>query len=567
MHFSEFCEIEKSYKISIVSIGDNMSLISDSKINQILQSSNIVDIIGEYVDLKRAGSSFKGLCPFHNEKTPSFTVDEKKQLFHCFGCGAGGDVVSFIMQKEGLSYPESLKFLADKAGISIDYTENPGVNKKNKELFDINKDIMMFFYKNLLTDRKAQSYLKSRGLSSKIVNTFMLGYARDSWDDLYSYIRKKNYNEKDLDDLGLIKKSSKGNYYDKYRDRIIFPIINHFGKVIGFGGRAVSGQMPKYLNSPESSIFKKRYNLYGLNIYKRQKRKELILVEGYMDVIALNNHGLDIAVASLGTALTIDQAKLMKRYSDDIYICYDQDSAGVKATEKAIEIFYEIGVNPSVIVLDDGNDPDDFIKAKGKDAFEEKIADAQDSYNYKYNKILDEYSSAKPSERFDKLNLFVAFLASIKQELTQEIFINNVSKLFDIDKTTLKQAVSRYNKDTDLKDRNKSKFNKKEKIIVESTNKDFRINELEVLRLFFNQRSDYEKDRDFFDRAIENEKINNVKTFLKEKDVSKFDLSDEDYKYILDYIRDNTNPILAEELKRKIILYNRKKELKRLKKR
>ncbi len=544
-----------------------MSLISDSKINQILESSNIVDIIGEYVDLKRAGSSFKGLCPFHNEKTPSFTVDEKKQLFHCFGCGAGGDVVSFIMQKEGLSYPESLKYLADKAGISIDYTENPGVNKKNKELYDINKDIMMFFYKNLLTDRKAQAYLKSRGLSSKIVNTFMLGYARDSWDDLYSFIRKKNYREKDLDDLGLIKKSSKGNYYDKYRDRIIFPIINHFGKVIGFGGRAVSGQMPKYLNSPESSIFKKRYNLYGLNIYKRQKRKELILVEGYMDVIALNNHGLDIAVASLGTALTIDQAKLMKRYSDDIYICYDQDNAGVKATEKAIEIFHEIGINPSVIVLDDGNDPDDFIKAKGKDAFEEKIADAQDSYNYKYNKILDEYSSAKPAERFDKLNLFVAFIASIKQELTQEIFINNVSKLFDIDKTTLKQAVSRYNRDTDLRDKNKDKFSKKEKIIVESSNKNFRINELEVLRLFFNQRSDYEKDRDFFDKAIENEKINNVKTFLKEKDVSKFDLSDEDYKYILNYIRDNTNPIMAEELKRKIILYNRKRELKRLKKR
>ena len=544
-----------------------MSLISDGKINQILQSSNIVDIIGEYVDLKRAGSSFKGLCPFHNEKTPSFTVDEKKQLFHCFGCGAGGDVVSFIMQKEGLSYPESLKFLADKAGISIDYTEDPGVNKKNKELFDINKDIMMFFYKNLLTDRKAQAYLKNRGLSSKIVNTFMLGYARDSWDDLYSYIRSKNYKEEDLEEIGLIKKSAKGKYYDKYRDRIIFPIINHFGKVIGFGGRAVSGQMPKYLNSPESSIFKKRYNLYGLNIYKRQKRKELILVEGYMDVIALNNHGLDIAVASLGTALTIDQAKLMKRYSDDIYICYDQDNAGVKATEKAIEIFHEIGVNPSVIVLDDGNDPDDFIKAKGKDAFEEKINNAQDSYNYKYNKILDEYSSAKPSERLDKLNLFVAFLSSIKQELTQEIFINNVSKLFDIDKTTLKQAVSRYNKDTDLRDKNKSKFNKKEKIIVESTNKDFRINELEVLRLFFNQRSDYEKDRDFFDKAIENEKINNVKTFLKEKDVSKFDLSDEDYKYILNYIRDNTNPILAEELKRKIILYNRKRELRKLKKR
>lgn len=544
-----------------------MSLISDDKINQILQSSNIVDVIGEYVDLKRSGSSFKGLCPFHNEKTPSFTVDDKKQLFHCFGCGAGGDVVSFIMQKEGLSYPESLEFLAHKAGISIDYTEDPQVNNKNKELYDINKDIMMFFYKNLLVDRKAQQYLKQRGLSSKVVNTFMLGYAKDSWDDLYAYIKTKNYNEEDIESLGLIKKSSKGNYYDKYRDRIIFPIINHFGKVIGFGGRAVSGQMPKYLNSPESSVFKKRYNLYALNVYKRQKRKELILVEGYMDVIALNNHGLDIAVASLGTALTLDQAKLMKRYSDDIYICYDQDAAGIKATEKAIEIFHQIDVNPSIIDLDPGNDPDDFIRANGKDAFEDKIKNASDSYNYKYNKILDEYSKANPSESLDKLNLFVEFLASIKQELTQEIFINNVSKLFDIDKITLKQAISRYNENTDQKMEDKAKFYKNKPIIVEKVDTGFRINDLEVLRLFFNQRSDYEKDREFFDKSIENEKINNVKTFLKEKDVSKFDLEDKDYRYILDYIRDNTNPILAEELKRKIILYNRKKELERLKKR
>lgn len=553
-------------KISIIYLGDFMGLISDDKINQIVQSSNIVDIIGEYVDLKRSGSSFKGLCPFHNEKTPSFTVDDKKQLFHCFGCGAGGDVVSFIMQKEGLNYPQSLEFLANKAGISIDYTENPKVNKRNNELYQINKDIMMFYYKNLLTDRKAQTYLKQRGLSSKIVNTFMLGYAKDSWNDLYDYIRSKNYKEEDIEELGLIKKSSKGNYYDKYRDRIIFPIINHYGKVIGFGGRAVSGQMPKYLNSPESSVFKKRYNLYGLNVYKRQKRKEIILVEGYMDVIALNNHGLDIAVASLGTALTKDQANLIKRYSDNIYICYDQDGAGIKATEKAITIFHDIGINPSIIGLSEGKDPDDFIREDGKDAFEDKIKNANDSYNYQYEKILDEYTKATPGERFDKLNLFVAFLSSIKQELTREIFINNVSKLFEIDKSTLKQAIDRYNKDTDLKIKNKGKFNNKP-IIVEKKTNDFNINELEVLRLFFNQRSDYEKNRDFFEKAIEDEKINNVKTFLKEKDVSKFDLDDKDYKYILDYIRDNTNPILAEELKRKIILFNRKRELKRLKNR
>ncbi|MDO5048241.1 MAG: DNA primase [Anaerococcus sp.] len=545
-----------------------MSLISDAKINQILQSSNIVDIIGEYVDLKKAGSSYKGLCPFHNEKTPSFTVDDKKQLFHCFGCGAGGDVASFIMQKEGLSYPKALEFLAKKEGISIDYTEDPKKNLRNKKLYDINRDVMMFFYKNLLTSKRAISYLKKRSLSSKVVNTFMLGYAKDSWDDLCRYIEKKGYKYEDLEALGLIKKSSKGNYYDKYRDRLIFPIIDHYGKIIGFGGRALTDTLPKYLNSPESDVFKKRFNLYGLNVYKKQKSSDLILVEGYLDVIGLNNHGLDLAVASLGTALTKDQAKLIKRYSQNVYICYDRDNAGIKASSKAIEVFREIGINPKIIILNDGYDPDDFIKEFGKEAFEKKMEDASDSYNYEYESILDLYSKAGANEKNDKLNLFLAFLSSINQDLTREIFINKVSKLFDIDKSTLKQAISRYNKNTDVKKDTKNyKQKQKRRVIVQKDSNDFNNNELEVLRLFFNQRSDYEKDRDFFDRSITNEKITNVRTFLKDKDVSKFDLEDSEYKYILDYIRDNTNPIVADELKEKINLYNRKKELRRLRKR
>ncbi len=544
-----------------------MAMISDQKIDEIRASSNIVDIIGEYVDLKRAGSSYKGLCPFHNEKTPSFTVDEKKQLFHCFGCGAGGDVVSFIMQKEGLTYPESLEYLANKAGIRMEYSENNSINPKNKELYEINKDIMMFFYKNLLTSKEAINYLKNRGLSGKIVNRFMLGFAKNSWNDLCDYIEFKGYNKDDLENIGLIKKSSKGNYYDKYRNRIIFPIINHFGNVIGFGGRAIGDEMPKYLNSPESDIFKKRYNLYGLNIYKKQKGTDIILVEGYMDVIALNNYGIDYAVASLGTALTLEQAKLIKRYAENVYICYDRDGAGINATEKAIEIFLEVDVKAKIITLDEGLDPDDFIKEYGKESFLSRKSDALDVYNYKYNKILDLYSKASPNEKYEKLDLFVEFLASIDSDLTREIFTNNVSTLFKIDKSTLNQAVEKYNTNITKKEDKKNYYNKKNNsnVIVKSNPQKFNFHELEVLRLIFNQKEDYIKNQKIFDDSLQDAKILDMKEFILNKDINKFNQNDEDYIYILNYIRDNTNPVYLSELIERIEHFDRIKKRDKLK--
>ena len=544
-----------------------MAMISDQKIDEIRASSNIVDIIGEYVDLKRAGSSYKGLCPFHNEKTPSFTVDEKKQLFHCFGCGAGGDVVSFIMQKEGLTYPESLEYLANKAGIRMEYSENNSINPKNKELYEINKDIMMFFYKNLLTSKEAINYLKNRGLSGKIVNKFMLGFAKNSWNDLCDYIEFKGYNKDDLENIGLIKKSSKGNYYDKYRNRIIFPIINHFGNVIGFGGRAIGDEMLKYLNSPESDIFKKRYNLYGLNIYKKQKGTDIILVEGYMDVIALNNYGIDYAVASLGTALTLEQAKLIKRYAENVYICYDRDSAGINATEKAIEIFLEVDVKAKIITLDEGLDPDDFIKEYGKESFLSRKSDALDVYNYKYNKILDLYSKASPNEKYEKLDLFVEFLASIDSDLTREIFTNNVSTLFKIDKSTLNQAVEKYNVNITKKEDKKNYYNKKNNsnVIVKSNPQKFNFHELEVLRLIFNQKEDYINNQKIFDDSLQDAKILDMKEFILNKDINKFNQNDEDYIYILNYIRDNTNPVYLSELIERIEHFDRIKKRDKLK--
>lgn len=555
-----------------------MVFISDEKKNQILENSDIVAIIGDYVDLKKSGNSYKGLCPFHNEKTPSFTVDDKKQLFHCFGCGEGGDVVSFIMHKEGLSYIDAMKYLANKAGIKLDDSKSTKENKILNRYYDINKDIMMYFYKNLLTDRAGQIYLKNRGFRSNIVNTFMLGFAKNSWDDLLSYVKKKDYLLDDIENLGLIKKSQNGKYYDKYRNRLIFPIINHYGKVIGFGGRSIDSTMPKYLNSPESQVFKKRYNLYGLNIFKKQSSKDIILVEGYMDVIGLNNQGIAQAVASLGTSLTNDQAKLLKRYAKNVYICYDEDNAGIKATDRAIEILLDEGIKPNIISLEKDLDPDDFVKKYGKDAFIKKMEEASDVYNYKYNKILDLYAKSKDNEKFEKLNLFIEFLASIKSDLTREIFINNVSKLFNIDKATLKESVLKYNdnykktyknnKENFSNDNNLKNFHQKQKIIVERKNYEIPINELETLRLYLNQRDDYKEFEDFFDQVLVDDRLKKVKAYI---DKNGFDRISEnfsnDYQFIIDYIKNKSNKILAYELKEKINLENRRKLLEKLKNR
>ncbi|MDU2648099.1 DNA primase [Anaerococcus vaginalis] len=556
-----------------------MVFISDEKKNEILENSDIVAIIGDYVDLKKSGNSYKGLCPFHNEKTPSFTVDDRKQLFHCFGCGEGGDVVSFIMHKEGLSYIDSMKYLAKKAGIKLDDTKSSKENKILNRYYDINKDIMMYFYKNLLTDKACQIYLKNRGFRSNIVNTFMLGFAKNSWDDLLNYVKKKDYLLDDIENLGLIKKSQNGKYYDKYRNRLIFPIINHYGKVIGFGGRSIDSTMPKYLNSPESQVFKKRYNLYGLNIFKKQSNKDIILVEGYMDVIGLNNQGIDQAVASLGTSLTSDQAKLLKRYAKNVYICYDEDNAGIKATDRAIEILLDEGIKPNIISLEKGLDPDDFVKKYGRDAFIKKMDEASDVYNYKYNKILDLYAESKDNEKFEKLNLFIEFLSSIKSDLTREIFINNVSKLFDIDKSTLKESVLKYNDNYKKTYKNQNKdsfynkndfknFNTNQNTIIERKKYSVSTNELETLRLYLNQKDEYDENKDFFDQVIVDEKLLEIKQYIDKNGFDKISENfSNDYQFIIDYIKDKSNKIVGNELIEKINLENRKKLLKKLRNR
>lgn len=338
-------------------------------VDEIKSRCNIVDVIGRVVQLKKAGSNYKGNCPFHNEKTPSFVVSEHKQIYTCFGCGATGDVIEFVQRYYSLDFMQAVEKLAGEYGIEIDtgFREN----KKKDELYEINREAASFFYNAFTTSANpGYTYMRKRGIEPRTLKRFGIGYADEKWDSLYKYLKGKGYDEKTLLELGLISES-KGKYYDKFRNRVMFPIINTRGKVIGFGGRAIGDDSPKYLNSPESSIFLKKNNLYGLNLTRQDIGKEncAILVEGYMDVISLYQAGVTNVSASLGTALTENQAALLKRYTDKVVLSYDADDAGRAAALRGLDILYRSGINVKVLHVTDGKDPDEFVKKKGKDAF------------------------------------------------------------------------------------------------------------------------------------------------------------------------------------------------------
>ncbi|MDU2897694.1 MAG: DNA primase [Finegoldia magna] len=420
-----------------------MGFIPQDKIDEIKSVADIVSVIGDYVELKRAGSNYVGLCPFHNEKTPSFSVSPSKGIFHCFGCGVGGDVISFIMQKEGLSYPEAIKFLADKLGILVETNE---VNKEKyehrKKLFEINNEAKLFYYKNLLINDIPKDYIKKRNLNNNLINKFIIGYA-DGKNSLYRHLLQKGYQKDDIIEVGLINQDEKGNVYDKFRNRLMFPIIDIRGNVIGFGGRAIADSRAKYMNSPQSLAYDKSKNVYGVsNLKNSTKVGKIILVEGYMDVISLTNYGFDYAIASLGTSLTHDQAKLIKRYCKNIYICYDGDSAGQKATSRAIEIFKEQDISPNIIVIPDNMDPDDYIKQYGNESFDRLIDNAVDSVIYEYKKILQKYDINDVKEKIQLIDDLTTLLSKLDREVIRDEYIKRFSDDLNIEYLSLKKDVS-----------------------------------------------------------------------------------------------------------------------------
>lgn len=420
-----------------------MGFIPQDKIDEIKSVADIVSVIGDYVELKRAGSNYVGLCPFHNEKTPSFSVSPSKGIFHCFGCGVGGDVISFIMQKEGMSYPEAIKFLADKLGILVETNE---VNKEKyehrKKLFEINNEAKLFYYKNLLINDIPKDYIKKRNLNNNLINKFIIGYA-DGKNSLYRHLLQKGYQKDDIIEVGLINQDEKGNVYDKFRNRLMFPIIDIRGNVIGFGGRALADSRAKYMNSPQSLAYDKSKNVYGVfNLKNSTKVGKIILVEGYMDVISLTNYGFDYAIASLGTSLTHDQAKLIKRYCKNIYICYDGDSAGQKATSRAIEIFKEQDISPNIIVIPDNMDPDDYIKQYGNESFNRLIDNAVDSVIYEYKKILQKYDINNVKEKIQLIDDLTTLLSKLDREVIRDEYIKRFSDDLNIEYLSLKKDVS-----------------------------------------------------------------------------------------------------------------------------
>ena len=505
-----------------------MYVINDNVLDEIRDRADIVDLIGEYVDLKRSGSNYMGLCPFHSEKTPSFSVSPSKSIFKCFGCGVGGDVITFIMKRENLNFPEAVEFLAEKYNVRLsEYKdENKEARDKRNRLYDINREAAMHFLNNLSFSPKAQKYLRERGLSDKTIRAYGLGYSKDSWTDLYDHLTKLGYKEEELLNLNLISKSKNGNYIDRFRDRVMFPIINRNNKVIAFGARGFGDAKPKYLNSRETPIFHKGSNLFNMNIISRESsRQRIILVEGYMDVISLYNSGINYSVASLGTSLTEDQAAIIKKMAKDIYICYDSDKAGINATSRAIDIFLSKSCKPKIIELEGGLDPDDFIKKYGMEGFENKIKSAISYIDFKI-KILREDFNLEEAEGLSNFTLESAkILSSIKNPIERDIFVKEFSKKYNISYKAIENYINYLNRNK-IKSEKKEKFKFKKNTNVVKSTKTRAQEELLSYSLLDNDIYNYIKNKIqvfYFTNAMTRASFEEIpKMFEEEMEISEF---------------------------------------------
>ncbi len=439
-----------------------MSYSNDDVLEKVKDQMDIVQLIGEYVHLKKSGSNHVGLCPFHNEKTPSFTVSESKQIYHCFGCGEGGDGISFIMKKENLDFVDALKFLADKYGIPWEENMSREDNEEKNSLYNMNKEAARYFHNNLMNNRKPREYLAKRGITAEIARKFGLGFATEKWDGLMKHLLEKGFTEDEMLKGGLagIRKDKSG-YFDKFRNRVIFPIIDTRARVIGFGGRVLDHNLPKYLNSPDTKVFNKGYHLYGLNLLAgNSDRKKVLLVEGYMDVISLYAGGVNIAVASLGTALTSNQGKLLKRYGEEVYICYDRDRAGIKATLRAIDVLRELEVDPKVVLLPEGMDPDDFIRENGRSGFQKKMNDALSYVDFKVYILKEQYNIEESKGKIDFTKEVAKIIRDMRSPVEQDVYMEKISS---------QTGVSREAIENEVRGRQKSLRRFKERIVFEPT--------------------------------------------------------------------------------------------------
>ncbi|MEA1965116.1 MAG: DNA primase, partial [Candidatus Aerophobetes bacterium] len=416
--------------------------ISNEIIDKIIEQTDIVELISNYLPLKKAGKNYKALCPFHQERTPSFVVSPEKQLFHCFGCGVGGNVISFLMRWEKISFPEAVKMLGDKLGISIYLSKREREESVIKdELYQTNEVISTLFQEELKKNRFVQDYLIKRGFNEDIIKSFKLGYAPSSRDFL-RLCKRRGVSFKNLRELGLL--SEDDNFY--FKGRLIFPIFTPTDKISGFGGRVLDSSLPKYLNSSQSCIFKKGENLYGLNLSKEpiRQKKEVILVEGYTDVVALYQLGLKNVVASLGTSLTPSQSRLIKRYANQIFVAYDEDTAGGAATLRGIDLLLEEDLRIKVISMPRGMDPGDFLKKGGKEEFVKRKKEALSYFDYRLNLEIDHRSSLEVEEKIDVINNLFPTLQKIRDVIKLQELIKKLAFRLDLDESLLTTEFKRF---------------------------------------------------------------------------------------------------------------------------
>ena len=438
-----------------------MAVSSDFQnfIDEVIEKNDIVEIVSEYTKLKRVGSRFQGLCPLHNDKkSPSFSVSPDKQLFHCFGCGAGGTVIHFIMQIENLDFMEAVKLLADRARIPVPDTrtsreknEMARIHDKKQRMYKMNAEAGKFFHSCLKNSKYAFAleYLKKRNLKPQTITSFGIGYAPNSWNALITHLKSLGYSEDEMEECGLcVRRESDSSCFDKFRNRIMFPIIDLRGNVIGFGGRIIDDKSDsaKYLNSPETLIFKKKENLFAMNFAKNSKEENILLMEGYMDVISLHQSGITNAVASLGTAFTPEQAALIKKYKGKAVLCYDSDDAGQKATLRAGEILGNAGIKTKVLTVNDAKDPDEYIHKKGAEMFRGLVDKAQNLTEYRISKIEKQYNLEDSAEKAEFIVKAAGVFSEMHDPVEREIYIKSFSRTYDISKDAVLVHINRQTK-------------------------------------------------------------------------------------------------------------------------
>lgn len=420
---------------------------SDELIDEIKNNNDIVDVISQYVHLKRSGRNYFGLCPFHNEKSPSFAVSPDKQIFHCFGCGVGGNVIHFISKIEGINFRESIELLAERANIVLPKLENVGDNKTQElkeKIYQINKETAYFYHENLYkpTAKMAQEYVKKRKLNNSTLKEFLIGYS-GNFNELYNFLKSKGFSDEAILASDLVNKNDRGQYIDRFRHRLMFPIQDVRGRIIAFGGRVLDDSKPKYINSPENLVYSKGRHLFGLYNAKKHDTKKILIVEGYMDVISLHQRGITNVVASLGTAMTEAQGRLLRRSSEQIVLGYDADGAGQEAIIRGLEILRNLGGDVRVLQISGAKDPDEYVTKYGPERLVKCIDDAISLVEFKVRVLKKNLNIENTSDKIKFLNEIAKILAKVENSMEQEIYIEKISKDYDISKDALYSEIKK----------------------------------------------------------------------------------------------------------------------------